>query len=55
MMPTFALTPAAAVEGPLDFTKAEHSKIYKAGVWLVTDTPLTATLKVCSNSWLRES
>ena len=38
-MPSFALTPAAAVEGPLDFTKAEHSKIYKAGVRSVTDTP----------------
>ena len=35
----FALSPAVAVVGLLDFTKSEHSKIYKSGIRAVTDTP----------------
>jgi hypothetical protein len=37
-MPTglFALAPAKAVNGPLDFTKPEHSKIYKSAIRAVS-------------------
>jgi hypothetical protein len=39
MMPPgpFALAPAKAVTGPLDFTKPEHSKIYKSAIRAVLD------------------
>jgi hypothetical protein len=35
----FALTPASAVGGILNYTKAEHSKIYKSGIRSISDTP----------------
>ena len=43
MPPVFALSPANAVEGFLDFTQSEHHKIYKAGIRAVTpsDYPFT--------------
>ena len=37
----FALSPAHAIVGPLDYTKAEHHKIYKSGIRSVTDDPFT--------------
>ena len=37
----FALSPAQAVAGLLDFTTSEHHKIYKAGVRSVTEDPFT--------------
>ena len=36
----FALSPAQAVNGPLDYTKTEHHKIYKSGIRQITDDPL---------------
>ena len=33
----FALAPAKAINGPLDFTKAEHAKIYKSAIGAVSD------------------
>lgn len=39
-MPTcYALAPAQAVDGILDYSKESHSKIYKAGIRAVSDTP----------------
>ena len=32
MPPVFALSPAHAVDGFLDFTQSEHHKIYKSGI-----------------------
>jgi hypothetical protein len=36
-VPIFALAPAKAIEGPLDYNKAEHSKIYKSAIRAVSD------------------
>ena len=36
---TFAFSPALAVQGLLDYTKSEHSKIYKAAVKEVCKDP----------------
>ena len=33
----FALAPAQAIEGPLNYTKTEHHKIFRAGIHSVTD------------------
>jgi len=37
MPPIFALAPALAIDGPLDYTRTDHAKIYKAGIRQVTD------------------
>ena len=39
MPPVFALSPAYAIVGFLDFQKSEHLKIYKSGVRSVADDP----------------
>ena len=39
MPPVFALAPAHAIVGFLDYTKTEHLKIYKSGVRSVTENP----------------
>jgi hypothetical protein len=36
---TFALAPAQAVDGPLDYSRAEHHKIYRSGIRAITDDP----------------
>ena len=43
MPPVFALSPAYAVDGFLDFSQSEHHKIYKSGIRSVTptDNPFT--------------
>ena len=43
MPPVFALSPAHAVDGFLDFSQSEHHKIYKSGIRAVTptDSPFT--------------
>ena len=35
----FALAPALAIEGPLDYSKSEHVKIYRAGIRPISDEP----------------
>ncbi|KAI2497135.1 hypothetical protein MHU86_17396 [Fragilaria crotonensis] len=35
----FALAPAQAVDGPLDYSRAEHHKIYRSGIRSITDDP----------------
>jgi hypothetical protein len=35
----FALAPAQAIDGPLNYTKAEHHTIYKSGIRQITDDP----------------
>ena len=37
MPPIFALAPALAIEGPLDYSRTDHAKIYKAGIRQVSD------------------
>ena len=39
MPPVFAITPAHSVRGLLDYSKAEHHKVYKSGTRSVTDEP----------------
>jgi hypothetical protein len=39
MAANFALAPAQAVDGPLDYSRAEHHKIYRSGIRAVTDDP----------------
>lgn len=39
MPPVFAITPAHSVRGLLDYSKAEHHKVYKSGTRPVTDEP----------------
>jgi hypothetical protein len=36
-MPVFALAPAQAIEGPLDYSLSEHHMIYKSGIRPVSD------------------
>ena len=35
----FALAPAQAIDGALDYSKTDHAKIYKAGIQQVSETP----------------
>jgi hypothetical protein len=35
----FAITPAHAFRGLLDYSKAEHHKVYKSGIWPVSEDP----------------
>jgi hypothetical protein len=35
----FALAPAQAVDGPLNYSRAEHHKIYRSGIRAITDDP----------------
>jgi hypothetical protein len=35
----FALAPAKAIEGPLNYAKTEHQKIYRSGTTAVSDEP----------------
>ena len=35
----FALAPAQAADGPLDYSRAEHHKIYRSGIRAITDDP----------------
>ena len=35
----FALAPAQAIHGALDYSKTDHAKIYKAGIQQVSETP----------------
>ena len=35
--PIFALAPALAIDGALDYTRGDHAKIYKAGIRQVSD------------------
>ena len=37
----FALAPAQAYDGPLNYTKPEHHKIYKSGIRTVAEDPFT--------------
>ena len=37
----FALAPAKAIDGPLDYSLAEHHKIYKSGIRSISDDPFS--------------
>jgi hypothetical protein len=39
MAAIFALAPAQAVDGTLDYSRAEHHKIYRSEIRAVTDDP----------------
>jgi hypothetical protein len=39
MSGVFALAPAQAIDGALDYSKTNHAKIYKAGIQQVSETP----------------